>query len=173
METKYNALDVAIASGLDVRVKGSRSWARCPLHGEKTASLCFFPDGKWKCFGCQAHGDAADLYAALHGVPLGEALRIVKGDGWHKRELTQAERAQALRNKVEGWKSERWAEEAQIYNLARRVRQVLEALSTTETLQESETFWDLLEMEADCLDRLNLLEAATPGQLVRMMGGIS
>lgn len=74
------ALDVAAGYGLPLRQKGSKYWACCPLHGEKTPSLCFFPDGRWYCFGCHQYGDAVDLYAALYDVPTRDALRIVKGD---------------------------------------------------------------------------------------------
>ena len=72
--------DVARSAGLDLRRHGGREWTRCPLHGEKTASLCFYPDGGWYCFGCHAGGDAVDLYAALHHVTAGEAARELTGE---------------------------------------------------------------------------------------------
>ncbi len=167
------SLDVAQAAGLAVHPKGSRSWACCPLHGEKAASLCFFPDGRWKCFGCGAHGDASDLYAALHGVPLGEALRIVKGDEWRRdgRTLTKAEKAALLRQKVEAWKSTHWEEACRELHTARAEMNALEAMLGPESLRRNPAFWDAAEAHAKAQDTLNLLEAATPRQLVHMMEG--
>lgn len=72
--------DVARNAGLDLRRHGGREWTCCPLHGEKTASLCFYPDGGWYCFGCHAGGDAVDLYSALHHVSAGEAARELTGE---------------------------------------------------------------------------------------------
>ena len=41
----------------------------CPLHDEKTPSFWIYPDkGKFHCYGCQARGDAIDLYQALTGA---------------------------------------------------------------------------------------------------------
>ena len=60
-------MDVALREGIRLRQKGSRAWACCPLHGEKTPSLCFYPDGRWYCFGCHRGGDAVDFLAALRG----------------------------------------------------------------------------------------------------------
>lgn len=75
-----SAADVARREGLFLRQHGQRHWACCPLHGERTASLCFFPDGRWYCFGCHAHGEAVDLYAALHNVAPVEAARTLAGE---------------------------------------------------------------------------------------------
>ena len=54
--------------GMQVRWRGSRGWALCPLHGEKTASLMFDLKGRWHCFGCGRGGDAVDLWAAFKGM---------------------------------------------------------------------------------------------------------
>lgn len=74
------SVEVARRAGLPLRRRGAREWACCPLHGEKTPSLCFYPDGGWHCFGCHAGGDAVDLHAALHGVDKLEAARALAGD---------------------------------------------------------------------------------------------
>jgi len=71
------AFDVARREGLELHRKGDRFWTCCPLHGEKTPSLCFFPDGGWKCFGCGEGGDSVAFLAALHGIkPLDAAKQI-------------------------------------------------------------------------------------------------
>lgn len=59
------AWQAAEHQGLQLKRSGSRWWACCPLHGEKTSSLCFYPDGGWYCFGCHKGGDAVSLYQEL------------------------------------------------------------------------------------------------------------
>ena len=45
--------------GLDFKQKGTRLWACCPFHSEKTPSFAIEPDKQtWRCFGsCQQGGD--------------------------------------------------------------------------------------------------------------------
>ncbi|HHW42529.1 MAG TPA: hypothetical protein GXX25_01730 [Desulfotomaculum sp.] len=69
--------DVARRYGLELRRAGSRWVARCPFHDDSNPSLVLFPDGRWRCFGCQAHGDAVDLVARLLNLrPIEAARRI-------------------------------------------------------------------------------------------------
>ena len=162
MNTAMQAIDIAREAGVEVRQKGSRWWAKCPLHGEKTASLCFFPDGKWKCFGCGAYGDAADLYAALYQVPLREALRVVKGE-W-KAPKAHASTASDLRRIVEQWQAEKRHEASILLHVAMVIMRVSEESQT-----DGELFWNVVRIFASANDTLNLLETATPRQLVHMM----
>lgn len=54
-----------------------RKW-RCPWHDDSTPSLSLAPDGKrWKCWGCEAKGDALDWVARDHGVSLVEAAKLI------------------------------------------------------------------------------------------------
>lgn len=76
---RVSAADVARQEGIPLKRRGAREWACCPLHGEKTPSLCFYPDGRWYCFGCHEGGDASALYAALHHVTAVEAARALTG----------------------------------------------------------------------------------------------
>lgn len=50
------------------------SWALCPLHRDTQPSLRLYRDGHWHCFGCGAHGDVIDLYAALQHLTIREAI---------------------------------------------------------------------------------------------------
>lgn len=52
----------------------SGCWARCPLHNDTQPSLRLYRDGHYHCFGCGAHGDVIDLYAALHRMTTREAI---------------------------------------------------------------------------------------------------
>ena len=54
-----SAADMAKALGLKPNRAG---FCRCPLHGEKTASLKLYPgDRGWYCFGCHQGGDVIRL----------------------------------------------------------------------------------------------------------------
>lgn len=79
LRERASARDVLTLAGVPVIERGRRGWARCPLHGEKTASLCVYEDGCFYCFGCHAHGDAVTLYGALYDLTPGEAARELAG----------------------------------------------------------------------------------------------
>ncbi len=53
---------------------GRRHIICCPVHNDNHPSFNIYPDGKWKCFGCGAHGDVIDLFAVMHGVSTKEAI---------------------------------------------------------------------------------------------------
>ena len=159
------ALEIAQAYGLPLKQKGSKHWACCPIHGEKTPSLCFFPDGRWYCFGCHQHGDAADLYAAMYGVTLAEALKVIKGESSRcSPDQSRRQTAAQLRRKVEAWKNNRWAEACRQKHHAQQVIEQLEAQYSSEILMN----WEAVDQKATAEDSLNLLECASPAQLVRM-----
>lgn len=77
------AREVAEREGIQLHQQGTRWWACCPLHGERTASLMFDDDGGWHCFGCGAGGaDGTSILAALRGIRQGEAARLLAGQGY-------------------------------------------------------------------------------------------
>ena len=61
--------------GIELRKNGaSDQWVGlCPLHKEKSPSFYVFPDARYHCFGCGAHGDVTDLEQALLGGTRAEA----------------------------------------------------------------------------------------------------
>jgi DNA primase len=69
--------------GWPLRRHGNRAWARCPFHGERTASLCLYDgDRGFYCYGCHAGGDAVGLYAkALNLSPLDAARQLAADFG--------------------------------------------------------------------------------------------
>lgn len=158
-----SALEVARAAGLELRQRGGRYWVRCPLHGEKTASFCIFPDGKWKCFGCGAHGDAADLYAALHGVSLAEALRACKGE-WRQEKRPSAHE---LRRVCEAWRSRKWAEACERLHAAQGLMDALERKCPPSVLMALPVYWEAVEEKAHANDTLNMLDSMKPEQMLR------
>jgi len=164
-----DATTVARNAGLDLHAKGSRLWACCPLHGEKTPSLCFFPDGRFHCFGCGAHGDAADLYAALHDVPLAEALRICRGENYTQKPLKyKAPTAADLRQKLDTWKGRKWAEACKELHAATADMVKLEEQYTPVQLAQMDAFWIVADRLATAKDTLHLLEDASMAQLLKM-----
>lgn len=61
-----------------VRVRGRMAF--CPFHtNHRTPALSLFTgvDGKprWRCHGCEAHGDALDLEARLSGREVADVIR--------------------------------------------------------------------------------------------------
>ena len=53
-------------------------FAKCLWHDENTASLAFFANGTYKCFGgCGAHGDIITLVQSLENVSFEEACKII------------------------------------------------------------------------------------------------
>src|SRR3954469_11427299 len=56
--------------------RGRKLWWSCPLgtHEDRNPSLCVDPaKGRWKCYGCGQHGDAAALVMRLEGLTFPEA----------------------------------------------------------------------------------------------------
>lgn len=151
------AREVARREGLVLRPRGSRHWALCPLHGEKTPSLMFDEQGRWHCFGCGRGGDAVALLSALRGISPLEAARQLAGEGpQHKADPRPAGRAQALKLKAraDAWYAAQWEAAC---------REKLEA----EALQEALTpgtpaFWQALARQSLAETRLDALMALGP-----------
>lgn len=79
---RVTALDAAERLGWRLKRNGSKYWACCPLHGEKTASLCIYDSGTWYCFGCHKGGDTVRLYQELYNLePYPAAVQIAADFG--------------------------------------------------------------------------------------------
>lgn len=71
----YPVEELAQRLGMEARM----GFCRCPFHDDSTASLKLFArTNTWKCFGCQAGGDAIDL-ATRSGMGFREAVRMMGG----------------------------------------------------------------------------------------------
>ena len=107
------ALEAAERLNLKLKRNGSKHWACCPLHGEKTASMCFYSEGTWYCFGCHKGGDAVRLYQELFNMSakdaalkLAEDFDIRVDEQWtppkaHKPTAFDLERALEARRSAE------------------------------------------------------------------------
>lgn len=78
-----SCISAAEKLGWPLRRHGNRAWARCPFHGERTASLCLYDgDRGFYCYGCHTGGDAVRLYAkALNLSPLDAARQLAADFG--------------------------------------------------------------------------------------------
>jgi len=79
---------VAVAKWLGLEVHGGK--ARCPFHQDRTPSLSF-KDGRFKCFGCDASGDAIDLVAKMKDISTLEAVTKVT-EAFHLDEFSPTPR---------------------------------------------------------------------------------
>lgn len=60
-----------------IKESNNVSFAPCIWHSEKTASLAFFANGTYKCFGCGEHGDIVSLVKKIENVPFQEACKMI------------------------------------------------------------------------------------------------
>lgn len=58
---------------------GRRFQACCPFHQESSGSFFVFADNKFKCFGCQEHGDAIDFIQKTLSMDFIEAVKYLQG----------------------------------------------------------------------------------------------
>ena len=63
-----------VARWLGIEVQSGK--AKCPFHNDQTPSMSF-KEGRFKCFGCDASGDAIDLVARLKNVSATEAAQKI------------------------------------------------------------------------------------------------
>jgi DNA primase len=72
VKAKWSCIDVLHLHGIQATVGKAIC---CPIHGEKTPSFFVYDAGnKFKCHGCQIHGDAIDLQSKITGRSTAEAL---------------------------------------------------------------------------------------------------
>ena len=64
--------------GLSINRSG---FAVCPFHGEKTASLKIYKDGRgWCCFGCHRGGDVINFASLYYGLSFKDTLQRLNDD---------------------------------------------------------------------------------------------
>jgi DNA primase len=67
-----------IGAYVSLRKRGNDLVGLCPFHSERTPSFHVHPDrGFFKCFGCDARGDAINFLSRIENVPFPEALRTL------------------------------------------------------------------------------------------------
>ena len=125
------AQDVAQRMGFPVVQRGSRSWILCPFHQEKSPSLLFYPDGKWRCFGCNEHGDAVAFYAKARNTTPYQAAKELLSLGCPEPFFKSGEcrnpnisNAEALMRAVVGWVK---SEHNKAYEIAKKYQKLIRA----------------------------------------------
>lgn len=107
IERVKQKLDIVEEIGAVVPLKKSgKAWrGLCPFHGERTPSFYVYPDGHWRCFGCNEHGDLITFVEKTQGLDFIDALSMlaekagVALDRTHSDEASHAEAAEGSARK--------------------------------------------------------------------------
>jgi len=155
------ARDAAERAGLAIQPRGARGWARCPASGERTASLCLYPDGGWHCFSCSAGGDAAALYAHIIGLSSLDAARRLAEDF-----NIQTEGGPPKPRKLTAWafRKQRISELREVYHIAAWVARGRAAINRGDAWDEP-NFVQALEAMCAATNEIEQLEAASPDEV--------
>ena len=190
-----SALEAAEKLGVLVKRKGRRAWVCCPIHHERTPSLCFYEDGGWHCFGCRQGGDSIAFYAAyLQLSQLDAAKRLAEDfhladyhasvgksgmedvspslykDLAEKTNQNISLQARELMKKVEAWKASKQRLYADIIHIANNtMRHIEESLAAQDLCWDNSDFSKALYARQAAEDELDILSSATPKELFQMM----
>ena len=73
-----NEIVSVVSSYVELKPKGRKLWACCPLHGEKTPSFSVSPDKQlFYCFGCHAGGTVVQFIMDIERLTYPEAIRFL------------------------------------------------------------------------------------------------
>ena len=75
--------EVQRAKTVDIRTLipfNHQGFAKCIFHNEKTASMKYYKDNTFHCFGCNKNGDAIDIVMKRDGLSFREALKKLCND---------------------------------------------------------------------------------------------
>ncbi len=106
-----------VEKALGPAVKAGRFW-RCPFHGdgkERGPSFTITPDGKhYKCFACNAAGDAVDFARAFYNVGHSEALQLLGLEPGQYNQVDPSPRP-PIPSPGQEYPSEQWQDVAQAF----------------------------------------------------------
>lgn len=175
------AQDVALRLGFPIVQRGSRTWVICPFHQEKSPSLLFYPDGKWRCFGCNEHGDAVAFYAKARNLTPYQAAKELLSlgypepsfkSGMHKN--TNTSNAEALMRAVVGWVKN---EHDKAYEIAKKFQKLIscelawiQRNANRECIYEvPDLFYQCVAQRNQALRRMEELDVQEPHEMMQMM----
>ena len=164
-----SAREVAEREGLRLQRRGSRCWACCPLHDEKTASMAFYEDGGWHCFGCGACGsDGASFLAAVRSISQFEAARTLTG--LNREECARAPKSgQRLRRLLEGNRIRKQVEMCDVIHDARAIiDDIQDRASNWDACWDNPLFVAALDARSAAEIEYEQLALASPEELLRM-----
>lgn len=155
--------DVIVGAGIKVKRNGNRLALCCPFHREEKPSMVVYPDGKYYCFGCGAWGDVVDMYAHLHNVTKGEALRACNGDEPPKKpKKTDAEE---LYDVLQRFRSDTWSKACQKLHEAEETIQTMDTRLSVEQRMQSDGYYQALSDKSAAEEILDFLETASIREL--------
>lgn len=168
------AHEAAERNGVYLEKNGSMYKACCPIHGEKTPSCCFYPNGSWYCFGCHRGGDSVTLYMELFNLDHYEAAVRLAGDFGiaipDKQEQAPPPKPKAnafhLEQLLDRYKSDQWKKYT---NILHRANEALEKYGpdTMETAWDTQEFIGALMARMHASEQLDWLQQATFVDLAR------
>ena len=85
LEKLKSKIDIAevVSHYISLQEKGSRKWACCPFHHEKTPSFCLYEQSQsYHCFGCGVGGDAISFVQEIEHTDFMGAIKIL-ADKYH------------------------------------------------------------------------------------------
>ena len=170
------AADAAERLNIQLRVNGSRSVACCPIHGEDHPSMTFYPDGRFYCFGCNAHGGAIELYQQVLRLSPLEAARALAAD-FNILEPARGTpvpprvpTAHDLKIALDKFKGKTWGALCARKHAAKAAASAIFALLGDPTAcAETKAFWAAVRDAAGAEDELFQLEDAGPAQLLALV----
>ena len=169
------ASDAAERLNIQLRTNGSRSVACCPIHGEDTPSLTFYPDGRFYCFGCNAHGGAIELYQQVLNVSPLEAARALAADfniiepARGTPVPSRAPTAHDLKRALDRFKGKLWGALCDRKHESNAGAEAIFAMFGDPAIcAETSTFWAAVKQSADAENKLMQLEDASPAQLLAL-----
>lgn len=80
LEKLKSKVDIAeiISLYVSLQAKGSKKWACCPFHHEKTPSFCLYEQSQtYHCFGCGVGGDAITFVQEIEHTDFMGAVKII------------------------------------------------------------------------------------------------
>ncbi len=80
LEKLKSKVDIAeiISPYVSLQAKGSKKWACCPFHHEKTPSFCLYEQSQtYHCFGCGVGGDAITFVQEIEHTDFMGAVKII------------------------------------------------------------------------------------------------
>lgn len=74
---RKNDLPSIASNYLKLEQKGSRFWACCPFHSEKTPSFSINEDGVYYCFGCKESGNVITFIQKMENIGFMDAVKLL------------------------------------------------------------------------------------------------
>lgn len=166
---QITAAQVALQAGMQLKRHGTKWWAQCPRHQDRTPSLMFDDKGRCYCFSCGLSGGSADLYAALYNLSPYEAAKTLvieySLDSSHNAPPTQRPEVELAR-RVDEWRRGWWNWFCKLKHTAN------EALANQGLGWDDPLMVEALEAREIAERGLDILQKASPEELLKMASTI-